>query len=416
METKNNANSVVAQGAAEWKEKQKKAEQEKLQQEKQQKKKEREALKRRQEEERQRQILNVVKGPYLCAELSETVEETWWPYATINIYKWITHLPSDDVLQQVMDRGRHEEIMPVIENYTKDYSFTTPDNLYQSAPTIQMPEFFKTFIAQRGNKEEIRALCRTQGFGADGQDILLERGDHEELMWYLPRHGFLRAQQQKLINRGNLDEIRTHIKYHGLAKELMDELLDEIKRGKTDNFYKFIAIREFPQVYQKPLLEVMASPEFYAYIDRYGFWADSLKDLVKLRSDIELEAYIKKHHFLGSGIYPLAKRSRKLIKLYMQEGPLEDWISILTSVEQPDYELLTEVFLKVPCAQKLSQYDEELLELFRNGTHEQVMAFLKENSKSLYFTNQVKAELFFRNNPVEFEYYLDCLHNRPPRR
>lgn len=424
MKTNDSKNSVVAQSAAEqWREKQQKAEEE------QRRKKEQERLEQEEEERRQkkreeerkrfearRNIWNVINRNYVDTVFVRDDEDPCYPHAPIKVYRYVDQIPSDDILQNVCEYGDHSEIMAVIKGFTCDIPSDNTSTYHEGfCPSLQMPDYMKDLIAKRGDKEEIQALCAKQGFGAIGQDYLLARGNHKELMWYLERHGLLLQQQLKLINRGNLEEIRMHIKHHALAPELLDLLIAELKAGKTDNFYKFIAICDIPDTHQKALLEVMSSKEFYAYIELHGFWEHSLGDLIDLRSDEELMAYIKKHHYLGYRTEKLATHSRPLIEAYMAEKPHEGWISILTSVQKLDYDLLTEVFSKVPANGYLNPEELKTIQFFRNASHEELMAYM-QNTTQICYKDQILAELFFRNNPEEFEYFLDHHVHRSGRK
>ncbi len=340
---------------------------------------------------------------------SYSEEEPYYPYCLVNIDEYHVELPPEELVRKIMARGRHDEIMKMLERYTEKEPYShRPLHHCDVRGSVSVPLYLQDYVAKRSNLEEVQICCQKYGFGAVGQDNLLETGNHNVLMWYLEHHGLLLEQQRKLIARGNTDEIRTHILHHALAPELFDELIADMKAGNAANFYKYIAIRDVPDTHQKALLEVMTHQQFCDYIERHGFWESALPDLVKMRTDDELALYITKHHFLGEGVYELVKRSKKLIQQYMQERPDLNWIYILSSVKKLDYELLTPLFLKVPNNSRPTDEEKALIELLRNGSHEEVMTYLKEKEPwSIYSNKQATAELFFRNNAEEFEYYLD---------
>ena len=305
----------------------------------------------------------------------------------------------------------------MIKAYQEKPPRSSERTYYQgSTKPLQMPQVLQNFIVTRGNLEEMSLFCQKQGFGAEGQEILLNRGNHNELMWYLEKHGFLLEQQKKLIARGNYDEIRQHILHHALADELLDEILNELELGKTEPFYKFINIREFPVHKQVALLKIAKEPEFMAYIERYGFWEKVLPDLVRLRSDKELNAYIIKHHYLGDGYEELARRDNKELSLFYIENCCKKYwygfIKAYSSVEKLDYDVLLKLYTNVkrPDYRTLPESNLNELELMQDGMHSEVLSFLKGITTELdLFT---EATLFFRNFPDEYELYLRNIGRR----
>ena len=405
----NNANDAVARDAAEWYAKQQK-ETERRNQEKQNR--------LQQEKEMEERQKNAHMHPKIMAAFSqsmyrtsfiECVEDPCWPHTDLNIYNCQKEYPSQEVLKLLMERENHEEIMAMIKAYNEEPPQSNGTNIYQGDTSpLYMPEYLQTFIAQRGNMEEIQAFCSKHGFNAIGQEILLARGNHAELMWYLKHHGLLPTQQKMLIARGNSDEIHTHIRHHGLAPELLDMLMTELAIGKTDNFYKFIALSEFPIKYQERLLEVAKEDEFLAYMNRYGFWEEVLPKLAAKRSETELTAYIHKHHYLGRGVYELALRGFRSVNLLYQEQPTCNtvlFIDALTQAPNTDYETLSKLYLSIEMPRYLHPKEEKAIALFQTGTHNDVMAFLKQEKPELCLYGE--AALFFRNKPAEYETYLD---------
>lgn len=380
----NNPNDAVARGAAEWKENQNRQQVEK------------------ENRERLENAMRSVES-ICCYYTKESDGEMLYE-------KLVEHIPTTEEVLCVMELGSTEDIVRMIRLFgTADHSGYHAS--YGQKPVIRaypLPPEVEEMIASRNNFSELNEFTLYQGFGARGQDILLARGNHSELLWYLKRHGLLLEQQRKLIARGDVDEIRTHIKHHGLAPELLDELLNELASGKTDNFYKFTALHEIPVSHQKRLLEVAAEPEFTAYINRYGFWEQVLPDLAALRSEDEIAAYIRKHHYLGKGIYELVKRNnRSLNTLYLQQPPCDNamFIDALTKAPLLDYESLSKLYAQISHPGYFNKKEEKAVNLFQTGSHTDVMAYLKQEKPSLGL--YAEAALFFRNKPVEYELYLD---------
>ncbi len=399
-----NANDAVAQGAAEWRAREQKEKELRLHREQERLHEEKE----REERLTHKEVMDAVDRCFYHTSFKETIEEPYWPHCDVDIYDCRIEYPSAEILELLMQRGNHDEVMAMIKAYNEEPPRHSETTTYEgNTSPLYMPDYLQDFIARRGNREELEAFCGKHGFKASGQDILLGRGDHDELMWYLERHGFLLTQQRMLIARGNVDEIRQHIKHHGLAPELLDELLDELESGNTEYFYKFIALRELPVKSQERLLDIAKEPEFLAYIGRYGFWEQVLPQLAAKRSETELEAYIKKHHYLGKGVYDLARRGfRSLNMLYLEQPTCNDamFIDALTQVPTPDYAALSKLYLRIPRPRHLSEKEEANLTLFSTGTHDEVMAFLKQMKPELCL--YAEAALFFRNKQDEYKIYL----------
>lgn len=407
---KENQNETLANEAKKWQSSQQSAKEFRIKE-----KQRREAAEKEWSEHRT--VMNAFSYSFYFVTFKETIEDPCWPHCDVDVYDCEINYPSSEIIELLMKRGNHKEVMAMIRSYQEEPPYYTGNRHIQGANTpLQMPQVLQNFIVTRGNLEEMSLFCQKQGFGAEGQDILLSRGNHNELMWYLEKHGFLLEQQKKLIARGNYDEIRQHILHHALADELLDEILNKLELGKTEPFYKFINIREFPVHKQVALLKIAKEPEFMAYIERYGFWKQVLPDLVRLRSDKELIAYIKKHHYLDSGIDNLAKRGNKELSLFYIENHCDEyWYSFIkaySSVEKLDYDVLLKLYTNVkrPDYRTLPESNLNELELMQDGMHSEVISFLNGRTTELdLFT---EATLFFRNFPDEYELYLKNIGRR----
>ena len=339
---------------------------------------------------------------------------------------WSVHTLPTEELKQIMDRGNHEEIMYMIRRYgeaTPPEHFVEDCTACHGTPTTDhiIPEEIQEMIAIRGNQAEIDAYLSYQGFGAKGQDVILTRGDHNEIMAYLSRHGLLPAQQRRLINRGNQDEILLHISRHGLSPELLDEMFARLKTGgDVSEYYAFITRHELPVAQQIKMLQTVKEPEFKAYVERYGLWEDAHMALVENRSEDELICYVNRHRYLNHYAERLLaqKRSHRLNMAYIQVcvGRINPFWLELLEIRPLDYEALSVCFQKLdyqtsefPVCDWNKGQEEEDIRLMEEGSHDEVMQRIKHDR----LTTKALAYLFFRDNPEEFETYLDTWLPRP---
>lgn len=358
-------------------------------------------------------LINQVKG-YFQECSCDYGHGSYWRVNTLPI----------ETLREILNRGNHEEILHLIHRYgascpPEHFTYACAAcHPYKTTDHI-LPEEIQGMIARRGNRTEIDAYLSYQGFGAAGQDAILERGDHNEIMRYLSRHGLLLEQQRKLKSRGNQEEWQLHISKHGLAPELIDEIFDKIEAGGSYAEYdEFISRHELPVAQQVRMLKTVNQAAFFSYIERYGLWEDAHGALVNFRSEEELSRYIKRHRYLSfSGEAKLARKgSHALNMLYINKRVCRErdsinyfWQKLLT-VRPLDYEAIGSCFLKLDYTEFFSEYgfaeretEPEDIKLMKNGSHVEVMTRIAGAPLGL----KALAELFFRNNPEEFEAYLD---------
>ncbi len=358
----------------------------------------------------------------------ETVRGYWQDcqcdYGHGNYWK-VQTLPTEE-LKRIMDRGNHEEIMYMIRRYgeaTPPKRFTDGCAACHHSPTTDniIPEEIQEMIAIRGNQAEIDAYLSYHGFGAKGQDVILTRGDHNEIIAYLSRHGLQPAQQRRLISRGNPDEIRSHISRHGLAPELLDEMFARLKTGgDVSEYYAFITRHELPVAQQIKMLQTVKEPEFKAYVGRYGLWEDAHTALLENRSEDELVCYINRHRYLNRNAERLLaqKASNRLNMAYIRArvGRINSFWRELLEVKPLDYEALSACFQKLdyqsaefPVCDGNKDKEAADIRLMEEGSHDEVMQRIKNDK----LTIKALAYLFFRDNPEEFEAYLDIWLPRP---
>lgn len=363
-----NESGIVAQGAAAWNEK-----------------------------ETHEQNIKLLSNVY--GEISSYIEINGY------CYYWQTKLLSEEDALSVVKRGNHDEIMYMIHQYGKAICPAEKRHFLHHVYHSALPESVQEHIAQRNHPDEMEAFLSYWGFGERGQDVVLDRNDHDELMGYLNRHGFLCKQQRKLKERNNRDEIVLHIRKHGWADELLDEMFDNLARGfGLEDYYEFINNRELPVKYQKKMLQIVRPPEFEAYVDRYGLWNEVHEDLVEYRLLSEVRYYLERHPYLDwKGECKLAQKGLSADKAYYikhKVGSINGFLWAMFYERPLDYELLTECFLKITAP--YAENEEDIL-LMKNGTHEQVMLRIGKAKLG----DRALANLFFRNNPEEFESYLD---------
>lgn len=330
-------------------------------------------------------------------------------YFQINgyVYVWaIQELPHTRAIE-IAERGNHDEIMFMIHQYGKANCPPEKRSFLREIRNCILPEKVQVIIAQRNNPEEMNAYCSYQGFDKLAQGVILDRGDHSELMRYMERHGFDALHQRQLRKRGNAEEINLHIRKHGWADELLEEMFDGLGKGNQESlreYHTYISLRELPVKYQHRMLREVLTPEFQAYVDKYGLWKDTHADLAEYRLMSEVRYYLARHPYLDyGGASVLARKGTHEDKMFYLDCPYCDingFLWAMFKVRPLDYEALTSCFLRISCP-----FDEkkEDIELMKNGSHEEVMKRIAVGKLG----NRALTALFFRNNRKEFETYLD---------
>lgn len=376
----NSENEIVARGAAAWKE--------------------------REEHELVMKLLDGVRG-FVSS----------YVYINGNCYYWATTPLDEKKALEIMHRGRHDEILYMIHQYGKAQCPGDQRPHLHHVHDCILSDEVQELIVLRNNREEIDAYTSYYGFGEKGQDAILDRENHEEIMRYISRHGFKSNQQRRLKARGNVEEINLHISKHGWAYELLDELFEKLENsGALTEYYEFITRHEFPVPYQKRMLRVVKTPEYRAYVDRYGLWYEAHGDLVECRTEREVQYYIEKHRYLclGGETVLAQKGSGDLKKFYIdhrvetQYDRIDRFVFQLLKVRPLDYEFLTMCFLLPSFSNSPHWEDEETFQIMQNGSHEEVMKCIEGSMLG----NKALVALFFRNNKEEFEAYLDRWINR----
>ncbi len=368
MNTKND-NKFVAQGAAAW-----------------------------QEKEIHDEImsdLNTVAGKDGC-----------YVFINGNCYTWRVTLLPETRLLQILQRGRHDEIMYMIRRYQQANCSPEQRRYKSEVDEAHLPPSIQRLLAIRNNPEEVDAFLSFEGYCYAGQDVILERNDHFEKMRYLQRHGFDTYHQRLLLAENNQEEIALQITKHGLADELLDEMFDGLRENKPESvqlYYLYISHREFPEKYQRQMLRIVRTPEFEAYVDKYGLWEWVHDDLLEYRLMSEVRYYLERHPYLTyKGLLGLAKKSSHDDKMFYISTPncdINGFLWAMFRFPPFDYEVMTQCFLRISASENEKQAD---IDLMKNGSHDEVMERIKQGKLS----NRALTALFFRNSKEEFETYI----------
>ena len=328
--------------------------------------------------------------------------------------RWaIGNEPSLDFLREVMERGREDEIIFMINKYgrsmpapnTRVYGCTGCGRGYFHTP-VYMPAEIQVLIAKRGIRKEMETLASYYGFSGPGQDVILERGNHDEIMWYLGLHGFLHEQQKKLIERGNQEEIDLHLMKHGMSDELLGELFNNMKKGEgLDTYYKCIQGPDFSISSQKRMLETVATPEFEAYVSKHGLWEDVHNDLVEKRSVLEVRFYLEHHNYLcesaAKKYVTVADHENRMFFLKTAYNGLWSTVETLIHLKPMDVEALKYAFFNYDY-NRLDWSKKEEIELMEHANVQDVIEYVKNAS---HIGKKSWATLFFR----DISLFEECL-------
>ena len=324
-----------------------------------------------------------------------------------NYYYWAVKTLNGQRAIEIAKRENHDEIMYMIHQYGKSICPSEKRSWLQSVKEPVLPDEVQVIIATRNEPDEMSAFLQYWGFDSAGQNVVLERKNHDELLNYVNLHGFKPDQQHKLYSYGFADVFDLHIKKHGLCASLLDEIFEKLTAGKTEEFYHFINLHELPVTHQLKMVQLTASPEFKAYVDKYGLWNEVHGHIMEYRSMADVLYYISKHRFLEANAERIfaVRASSEGRKLYLQvkAGDKIPFIQHLLRVRPLDYDTLTEAFLNIDISGYANQED---ITLMRHGSHEAVMARVCDKRKML--SKHAFVALFFRNNQEEFE---ACLNN-----
>ena len=312
-------------------------------------------------------------------------------------------------LTEIMNRGRHDEIMYMIYRYNNAVDYENQQKTSHLS-YFSFPEEIQVMLAKRNNAEELNEYFKVQGFGALGQDVILERGNHDEILNYVRRHGLLANQQRKLLEHNVRSEIVEHVTRHGLCDELLDDMFKEVQEGKMSWFQDFVSMHELPVKYQKIMLNIVNSETFSQYIEHYGLWEDAHETLIKMRSDDDIKLYIARHRYLSYEAEKAlaAKRNTDLNTAYIKSKhniASDTRFLICLLMQRPlDYASITRILLVVKPKRYCADCYVSDTYIMKHGTRDQVRERIAKKER---LTLENLGILFFRNDPELFEAYLD---------
>jgi len=324
-----------------------------------------------------------------------------------------------EVLQEIVERGNHDEIMALIKAY--NFAVSDEDQHQAGRPSyLSMPEEIQEMIAKRGNQEEIEAYLSCQGFGAKGQEVIISRGNHEEIWVYVSRHGLLPEMQRKLLERGNYEEIATHIKHHSLADQFIFEMIDDVYWDNDRRLFNlYVENRELPVYAQEQMLKILPGWVVMDYINSYGLWNETHACLVRKCDTEVVEDYFKKHHYLcPEGEDALATlsdldRRRTLIKAYMRYWkngrflPKDHFLTALLLDARNNRDDIAQVLLHMPYTEDFIHSNVmEDIKLVREGSYEAIIERIK--TEELLHIRALSTLFFERDEELFFTYISGC--------
>ena len=321
-------------------------------------------------------------------------------------YTWRVTVLSETRLLEIVQRGHHDEIMYMIRRYQQANCPPEKRNGKSEVDGAHLPPSIQRLLALRNDPEEVDAFLSFEGYCYAGQDVIFERNDHFEKMRYLQRHGFDGYHQRLLLAGNDEEEISLQIKNHGLADEILDEMFEGLNENRPESlrlYYLYISYREFPEKYQRKMLRIVHTPEFEAYVDKYGIWAWVHEDLLEYRLLSEVRYYLERHPYLSyQGALGLAKKGSHEDKMFYISAPscdINGFLWAMFKFPPFDYEALTACFLRITPSQDEKQAD---IDLMKTGPHDEVMERIKQGKLG----NRALTALFFRNSKEEFETYI----------
>lgn len=175
---------------------------------------------------------------------------------------WAQDIYGEDVqfFCDVVRRGRHDEIMFLIERYRYVYQ----DRNFAA----YVPDEVQSLLVERNDPEEIKAFMAMYGFCASAQDVMFDNWSHQQLVSYAQKHGFCEKWQVYIFNNWSEAEVRAYCLRHGLSLEAWKLLL---KRGWHE--------------------------EILAQIQNHGFFVDLFGALIERGDHDEIMAALHKRMY-----------------------------------------------------------------------------------------------------------------------
>ena len=316
---------------------------------------------------------------------------------------WSENLLSQEDVDLIFERGRSDEIIPMIHAYARVAKVRGKGPLF--------PEAMQLTLAQRNVPEEIHAYLEYQGFCETALAKYLEVATPEDVLYYVTRHGLPLKYQLWLLQHGTEESLRVHVRLHGLDDLLQMLILEELEKGEGDEKLFCLIADEHDICVQGQIkmLSFLPNRLFLYYIERRGLWKEAHNTLVCLRSDEEIGEYLKLHHFLDPEAEKLLAKKKVgwLNLLYIEEFPADrgdtKFLSALLSVDELDFPAIEAFFKKdfpiVACGWEEDDKDKEVIE---TGSHRDILRRIKRGGT---FTYDNLVELFLRDKEA-FEIYV----------
>lgn len=332
----------------------------------------------------------------------------WNPAEDYDLYpvkSWSENLLSQEDVDLIFERGRSDEIIPMIHAYAKVAKVRGKGPLF--------PEAMQLSLAQRNVPEEIHAYLEYQGFCETALAKYLEVAtpDQNDVLYYVTRHGLPLKYQLWLLQHGTEESLRVHVRLHGLDENLQMLILEELEKGEGDEelFCLIADEHDFCVRGQIKMLAFLPNKLFMYHIQRRGFWKEAHNTLVCLRSDEEIGEYLKFHHFLAPEAEKLLadKKVGWLNKLYIDEFPTDrgdtKFLSALLSVDELDFPAIEAFFEKgFPVPTHQWNEDDKDKEVIETGSHKDILVRIKRGGT---FTYDNLVELFLHDKEA-FEIYV----------
>ena len=172
---------------------------------------------------------------------------------------WARDICGEDVkfFCDVVRRGRHDEILFLIERYR---------HIYQDCKYVAyVPDEVQSLLVERNDPEEIKAFMAVYGFCVSAQDVMFATWDHQQLVSYAQKHGFCEKWQVYIFNNWPEAEVRAYCLRHGLSLEAWKLLL---KRGWHEEIMTQIQVHGFFEDLYGALIERGDHDEIMAALDK----------------------------------------------------------------------------------------------------------------------------------------------------
>jgi len=323
--------------------------------------------------------------------------DMYYPYYDDPYYEtiWREKMLSLEELTEIMNRGRHDEIMHMIYHY--NHAISGDEQKARNIPGyFLLPEEIEEMLAKRNNPEEIKAYLEVQSFGARAQNVILERKDPDEILSYIHRYAFLPEQQKKLFKLDLPNAVEEHIRSHGLCDELLDDIFAKLKAGDKKPLRDFMALHNLSVKYEKELVLAQDVEMFSDYISCYECLSKEAEETLALEGNSELKLLYIDH----IRVLCVARREHK--------HHCKDFLANLLKQRPLDYEVILKTFLAIPAEYYACDNCIKDNDLMQHGTSGQVVERIAKK-KPLHLESL--GFLFFRNEPNLFEAYLDNCSN-----